>query len=486
MTVALYLRKSRAEENESVEVTLARHKNTLLQFAESNNLEVLSVYDEVVSGDSLFARPAMLKLLDNIDQYQAILCMDIDRLGRGTMKEQGIILETIKSADVKIITPRKVYDLNNEMDETYGEFQAFMARQELKMIKSRMQRGIRRSAEEGCHMGAAPYGYKKVKLGKKPTLEIIPEEAEIVRFVFQEYLAGHGANAIAHTLNARGVLPQRITEWNRVTIQRMLSNDTYIGRITYGKFIASKRNGVKRTYRPVDDQIKVKGLHEAVISPEVFAAAQKIKQKNYRPPMREFGFLKNPFAGVVKCSVCGRALELRPFKEYRYLLCKTKGCVRMVNLKYVERAFLEELQRHMDEVRIKAAGAPALVNHLAMIQNMHTELNNLENQRERLFDFLERGIYTIDVFQKRSVSLAERIATLREVIDSETVKHDFQIRRVEVVVPQIQHVLTYFADSTPREKNELIKSVVTQVSYYKAKDAKPDDFLLTLDFLVAQ
>ena len=74
----------------------------------------------------------MLRLLDDISQkrYDAVLCMDIDRLGRGDMASQGMILDTLRTAECLIVTPRRVYDLNNEMDETYSEFEAFMARQE--------------------------------------------------------------------------------------------------------------------------------------------------------------------------------------------------------------------------------------------------------------------------------------------------------------------------------------------------------------------
>lgn len=147
--VAIYLRKSRAEElSDTVEDTLRRHKEILLEFAEKNDLQVTKIFEEVVSGDSLYARPQMLCLLSEIEKssYTAVLCMDIDRLGRGAMSEQGIILETFKANKTKIITPRKIYDLCDEIDEEYTEFETFMARRELKLIKRRMQRGIRKNS----------------------------------------------------------------------------------------------------------------------------------------------------------------------------------------------------------------------------------------------------------------------------------------------------------------------------------------------------
>ncbi|HEX3039059.1 MAG TPA: recombinase family protein, partial [Caproiciproducens sp.] len=148
MKAAMYLRKSRAEEiTDTVDETLKRHRETLTEFAEKCGIDITGIYEEVVSGESLFARPQMLRLLADVEnrRYDAVLCMDIDRLGRGAMSDQGVILETLKSTQTKIITPRKVYDLSNEMDETYSEFESFLARQELKTIKRRMQRGIRKT-----------------------------------------------------------------------------------------------------------------------------------------------------------------------------------------------------------------------------------------------------------------------------------------------------------------------------------------------------
>ena len=85
----------------------------------------------------------------------------LDRLGRGSMSQQGVILEAFQHAGVKIITPQKTYDLDNEMDEDYTELQTFFARKELKLIKKRLRRGQERTAAEGGYLASAPFGYEK-------------------------------------------------------------------------------------------------------------------------------------------------------------------------------------------------------------------------------------------------------------------------------------------------------------------------------------
>ena len=153
MNTVIYLRKSRADEEAEKQgeyETLAKHKSTLLKIAKEKKLNILEIKEELVSGESISNRPKMIELLSEVEKgmYDAVLVMDIDRLGRGNMQDQGLILSTFKKSNTKIITPRKVYDLNNEFDEEYSEFEAFMARKELKLITRRMQRGRIKSVED--------------------------------------------------------------------------------------------------------------------------------------------------------------------------------------------------------------------------------------------------------------------------------------------------------------------------------------------------
>jgi DNA invertase Pin-like site-specific DNA recombinase len=142
--VCIYLRKSRADleaEARGEGETLAKHKKALLQVAKQQRLNIVKIRQEIVSGESLINRPEMMELLQEVERglYNAVLVMDMDRLGRGNMREQGIILETFQKSGTKIITPRKVYDLQDEFDEEYSEFEAFIARKELKIITRRLR-----------------------------------------------------------------------------------------------------------------------------------------------------------------------------------------------------------------------------------------------------------------------------------------------------------------------------------------------------------
>ena len=143
MEAAMYLRKSRADEGLTTEETLSRHQATLTEYAARQGIHIIEIYPEVASGESLYARPQMMRLLDDIDagNYDCVLCMDIDRLSRGRMRDQGIVLDVLKSSETVIVTPDKVYDLSVETDEQYAELKTFISRQEYKAITKRLHRG---------------------------------------------------------------------------------------------------------------------------------------------------------------------------------------------------------------------------------------------------------------------------------------------------------------------------------------------------------
>ena len=146
MPYCLYVRKSRADaeaEARGEGETLARHTNTLLELAKLRHLDITQIYREIVSGETIAARPVMQQLLSEVEQgmWDGVLVMEVERLARGDTVDQGIVAQTFKFSNTKIITPVKDYDPNNEFDEEYFEFGLFMSRREYKTINRRLQRG---------------------------------------------------------------------------------------------------------------------------------------------------------------------------------------------------------------------------------------------------------------------------------------------------------------------------------------------------------
>ncbi|MBP3600088.1 MAG: recombinase family protein [Clostridia bacterium] len=496
LITAVYLRKSRADE-EAVTVadTLRRHKEILLEFASHQpNMQIYNIFEDVVSGDSLYARPQMLKLLEEAEQekFNSVLCMDIDRLGRGATSEQGIILETFKNHGIRIITPRKVYDLNNDLDEEYAEFESFMARRELKTIKRRLHNGTLKSISEGCYLANAPYGYKNVRINKKSTLEINEDEAKFVRMTFDLYVnSGLGTQAIAHTINGLGAKPHRSEQFNRTSIAAMLRNKVYIGKVVWNKKHTLNRGAVdkkmKTIYHDKSDWLIYDGLHPAIVDEELFNKANEILASKYHKPYND-GTIQNPLCGILQCKKCGFGMQRRPYGSRKYqsthLLCATKDCCTSSRLDYVEQAVIDNIKAKLDELKAAKFNTKTAPDYSAVLSGIDKELKNLQKQKNSLHDFLERGIYDVDTYVERSNVIAERTKDLNTRRESLLSKQTLKTKEnADRVIKRMENVLKLYWSSTPPQRNKLLKEVVTGGTYYKERGWKPNQFSISLDYI---
>lgn len=498
MIAAVYLRKSRSDDpNEEIAETLRRHRETLSGFAKNNRITIAEIYEEVVSGDSLYARTEMLRLLSDLEtgHYDCVLCMDIDRLGRGSMAEQGIILETFKSNNVQIVTPRKIYDLNNEIDEEYTEFETFMARRELKLIKRRLGRGLERTIEEGGYVPNAPYGYRKTVIDKKPSLEIVEEEAAFVRMIFDMYVnQGVGCQVIADTITSMGAKPHRSSAFSRTTVAAILRNPVYIGKFARNTQKKYRGNDGKVHFKktPKTDWKIYDGVHPAIVDEDLFIQANEIFAGRYHLPANK-DTVCNPLAGFLKCSVCGRAMVRMPCsskdrKSGMYqLICATKGCVRSSRLDRVEAHVLDLIRERLDVIKaMKHSGNadPIIpVDYDASIKAIVKDLNTASTQLERLQDLLEQGVYDTETYTARSSTLKERIRALqhqKEAVEAERNKR--QTRSIDDTIALYENVLNRYSASSPEEKNALLRTVIRAGTYYKEKDWEPTQFIVELTY----
>lgn len=486
--VAVYLRKSRAEENEPTDEVLERHRVILTDYARKHGIGIQRIYEEVVSGDSLFSRPVMMELLHDIQagKYTGLMCVDIDRLGRGNMREQGLILDTLKEAGTVIITPEKVYDLNDEIDETQTEFKTFFARQELKMIKKRLNRGRMMTLEKGGYVSNPPFGYSQAYRDKIPTLAPDPEESGFVKLIFSRCLDGEGCQSISNRLNCMGAKPRRGGNFSRSTVREILSNPVYTGKTVWGrsKTIRPSNPGEypRRVSLPPDQWHVFPGLHPAIIDEKTFHAANRLLAGRSVPPASRNTEIKNPLAGLLFCRKCGYSMVRRPSSrnpgraEY---ICPSQGCVRASRTDLVEEAALSVLWEYLkgtpppdtpgseDE---KAAG------HTGSL--LKSALSKLKGQLEKACAMLEQGVYSPELFSAREQDLKAKMRQLEEDIEEQRKKSDNDSAVVNSYHPT--HLLEEYRNGTPIEKNQMLKAVIDRIYYYKAKTASPNDFCIEL------
>lgn len=491
----LYLRKSRADREAEIRgegETLARHEKTLLELARNMNLNIRAVYKEIVSGESIASRPVIQKALSEVEHglWDGCLVMEVERLARGDTMDQGLVAQTFKYSNTKIITPMKIYDPNNEFDEEYFEFGLFMSRREYKTINRRLQNGRKASVCEGKYLGSTPpYGYRRVKLenDKGFTLAPIPEQAAIVQLIFNLYVHGTdgektGVAQIAKKLNEMNIPPQTRADWVNSSIQGILSNPVYIGKIRWEhrKQIKKMEQGEIIKTRPrADDCIIKDGLHPPIIEESLYYSAQEIRKKNPPKPIGEHLTIKNPLAGLIICSECGRKMMRRPYRQTSQedtLICPYTGCKTVSSkLFLVEEQLLSGLEPIVKNYELN--------NTLTLEKNINLfeikkstlikkekELSHLLLQKENLYTFLEQGIYSTEIFQERRKLLNGKISDLEHLIQS--LQQDIVIEQAKQntavnLIPQCGNLLSAYWNLNIPAKNEVLKTLVEKVVYKK-------------------
>ncbi|MEG2869433.1 MAG: recombinase family protein, partial [Terrisporobacter sp.] len=410
-----------------------------------------------------------------------VLVMDVDRLGRGNMQDQGLILDTFKNSKTKIITPRKIYDLSDEFDEEYTEFESFMARKELKLINRRLQRGRVKSIEEGKYISPdPPYGYTFIYDDKgKKQLAINDEQSKAVKLIFDMYLEGNGTTKIATRLNYLGYRTNNQIEFKPKAVRDILSNITYTG---YVKWKTVNRKNFSRT-RPLEEQTIALGNHEAIIDEETYKRAQEIRQSRYISPAKKE--VSNPLAGLVICRKCGHNIIKKVSREKEYLTCRHCDN-RSTSLDYIEKAVINSLEQWLKDYKIKIEPAEDLDKMDSLnfeLKKLEKELKENENQKNKLFDLLERGIYDEETFLERSLFITSRIKNIKNEIDKvnfEITSFNKNIIAKQNIIPDLESVLEHYYSSSPKEQNMLLKSVIDKVLYEKSQDCVRDDFDLEI------
>lgn len=499
----IYLRKSRADmeaEAHGEGETLARHEHALLDLARRLHLNVTEIYREIVSGDSIAARPIMQRVLSEVEQglWTGVLVMEVERLARGDTIDQGIISQTFKFSDTKIITPLKTYDPANEYDEEYFEFGLFMSRREYKTINRRLQAGHKASATEGKWAAClAPYGYQRVKLQSEKgwTLEPIDEEAAVVRLIFELYTEGLKSvdgsvqrmtlgKIVRYLENERIAAPGGGSLWSRDTVSHILKNPVYAGWVRWGLKSSRKKmvDGTvtrQRVTQKPGDYLLCEGRHPAIVSQETFDRAAEALNRCSSPPSQHEAPLQNPLAHIVICARCGhRMIRRGPATSCGYLFCVTHGCPTVgARVSLVEQRLLDGLAEWLSgyEEEWSAGSSGRSVSAVEVkrkgLTHSKSELEKLRKQLDKTHDLLEQGVYDTDTFLARSRSLTEKIEATRadvERLSRELVEAEGAEAQRKEIIPKVKNLLDiYNTLPSAEEKNRLLREVVERVVYTK-------------------
>lgn len=492
MSYCIYLRKSRKDleaEQHGEGETLARHENALLSLAKSQKLSISTIYREVVSGDTIAARPVMQQLLREVESgiWDGVLVMEVERLARGDTIDQGVVQRAFQYSNTLIVTPMKTYDPANEFDQEYFEFGLFMSRREYKTIKRRMQAGRYAAVHEGkWPFNTSPFGWKRVKLTDEKGWILEPDEKEapVVQLIFQLFTGQNriGITSIKHYLNDRKVSPRKGGQWTESSILGILTNIVHDKRVGIGhrKSVHKIENGVPVTIRPRSEyEIDTEGRQPRLIDHDTFLEAQSYIG-NGNPKLPESYGVKNPLSGIIICSECKRRMLRRPaapkngkgILTYDMLICKTDKCPTVGSpLELVERQLYAALKDWVEGYRLEAVPPKSLAPEKEqLLQSAVQEHNALTRQNDHIHDLLEQGVYDIETFLKRSRSLQERlkeasktVSRLEKELEYEKEKETHFLQ----FLPSCENLLEHYWNLSVQERNKALKLLIESVEYKK-------------------
>ncbi|MCL1867292.1 MAG: recombinase family protein, partial [Oscillospiraceae bacterium] len=392
-----------------------------------------------------------------------------------------------------IITPEKIYDLNNDLDDTYADFKGLFARQEYKMITKRLRQGKKVGSRRGDWTnGVPPFPYVYERYGEEYNpkgLVVNTDESSLYREIIESALNKLSPNKIAITLNQRGALTRKGNFWSGAIIQRLLLDETHLGKIISNKSQGNGHknrnpNSKKLKMNPREEWVIVENCHEPVKTQEEHdKLAHMIKTRNLAPnrSMSQTYTL----SGIVKCGKCGRFMTFGKDKRNKGRIIM-KSCVRQdplgnkcrnsgMWLDGFEELLLKEIRNFKDNFAIQEAEVSAVNTNLItnLIKEKETQSAKFKKALDVVNDGYELGDYSRDVWMDRKKKWTDKIRETENEIyelkkqlnDVPEISSELRRQNIEDFFKRIESPTSLISNA---EKNDMYKSIIDHVVWIKS------------------
>ena len=498
-----YDRKSRFDDPYlSVEEVLEKHARMINEYAERHlggPIPAENRYKEVGSGESLDDRPEILKLLKQIEdpRIRAIIVVDVQRLSRGDLEDAGRLIRLLRYTKTFVITPYKIYDLNDDFDRDAFERELKRGNEYLEYFKKISLRGKLDSVREGNYIGSIPpYGFNRIvkENGKKicHTLEERKDQADIVRLVFEWYCNENiGTTAIARRLETLGI-PNKAggDKWHNYSIVSILENVHYIGcvRWNWRKTVKIIKNQELRKLRPrakIGEFLVFNGKHDPIVSEELFNKAREIKKQ--RETSAPDTTLKNPLSGVMFCKTCGSRMGYNTFNAHGVEIAPPKvRCANQVRCKSGSADFAEVMARVCSalrdciedfEIRVEQEEDTSSELYKNLIQDLEKKLKDLEIKEKLQWEAKHHPNpeerMPADIFKELNSKLLKEKEEINDALckAKDSVPNPIDYREQIIKFTDTIHKLE---DPTldAATKNRHLREIVERIEYYRPPNVK--------------
>ena len=479
----MYLRKSRQDDpNETVEEVLAKHEAQLQDWAErelGHRIPEEYIFREIVSGERISDRRELQKVLRAIESNEVagIICKDAPRLSRGDLLDCGTLITTLQFTSTLVATPMMVYNIEDKMERRFFQDELLRGSSYLDYVKEVLATGREIAVtKRGAFIGStAPYGYKKVKIGKLCTLEPHETEADVVRMMYDLYL-NHDMtfHSIGRKLDSMGIKPRTGICWRDTSIRQIISNHHYDGKAVYGKrktkTVIEDGKQVRKRKRLTDPEqfTIVDGAHPALVDHETFVKANEKRTNN--PRVIKDLKVSNPLAGVLVCAKCGHAMRRAPYThaDDRYSCTyHQKSCMKSIKVKDVIEAVITSLeQAELPNLKAKFStnqGDSAAIQQ-KILDGLMKQMAEYREQEETQYELLETKKYTLELFEKRNAALREKMKQCEIQIEETRRTMPKPVDYADRIIA-LEDAIRALRDTTldPEEQNRFLKKIVEKI-----------------------
>ena len=473
---ALYARVS--SDRQDVDLSVSAQLRALKDYARVNGYSVAREYVDEAESGRVADRPQFREMIEEGSQpkapFEVILVWKFSRFTRkrehavafkSMLRRKGVRVVSITEHADDSPTGKLMEAIIESVDEFYSE-----------NLAQDVTRGMREAASRGFFLGSkAPFGYRRVKVNdrvkERPTLEVDPATAPVVKEIFESSLSGNGLKEICKTLNDRGIT-NRGKRWYKGGLHYLLNNEAYTGTAVWGRTSKDEK---------AQDPVRVEGAWPALVSRALF---NDVKQamRDRAPKVQKPGRVGSRFllSGLLRCGVCGKPYSAQGAKsgQFAYYICGTlfrEGAgtcsARYLNAPRVEAFVVEKIrERILTEetivalVTLVAEEIDAMAGELSgRLEVIEAELGDVRKRLERLYEAVETSELTLEALSPRILSLRHREEQLEAARDD--AETQLEQRRVEL--PNTEEIKGYVADfrdflreGTFPERKALIRNFV--------------------------
>ena len=425
-------------------------------FAKDNNVKIVKKFTDIMSGGNRNRKgflDAQKYLEEHKDEIDYFIAYDVSRIARDAFA----FLSLFNKLNILGIKLKLINNPNLDTDSPMGKLIITILAAIFEFFRfdnaDRVRDNMIIRVKEGKRMNNAPYGYRMID--KK--MVIIPEEAEIIKFVFEQYLKGHGIVAIEKMINR-----------DRSTIKQWLQNKVYAG---YNVFGVTRTN--KSTFKQVKNPdpskiIEVKGDWEPIISLDTWQKVADIMTKNRELRMRNIEKTSYLLAGLL-VHTCGEKFRGNSGRKGTYYY-RCKGCNRSIKTDTIDNKVLDELFNSdilFELNRTSDGEAGAKKKEISRLKNKKISILNKE---KKLIDLYTEDLISKNEYAKRRNEIKNSVIGIEaELIKLESEEEKIQ-QNTDFKKMFIEALSNLKTVNDKREANKILKKIINKIEVNDDKD----------------